>query len=90
MPNTSFVQISCEPAPDIQVGRRVVSGLLISDDDARYLRSLDDTDIVVSLVCQGRRVVHTPLMLLLHRMVKSPFTDDWYISSTAVGALFAK
>lgn len=90
MHNTSFVQISCEAAQDLLIGNRVVSGLLISDCDAYYLRSLTDTDIIVSLVCPGRRVVHTRLAPLLQRLVKAPLSDDWYVSITATGPLFAK
>lgn len=90
MTTAPFIQIHCQPAPDVQVGGRTIQGLLISPEDATQLRSLEDGAAIISLACPGRTALHVRVAALLKRMVPAPFSDDWYISMTATGPLFTK
>ena len=86
----SFVQIHCRPADDVQVGQRTVQGVLISPEDVAFLRTLDGSDVIVTLACPGRKQSHARVGALLKRLVQSPFSDDWYVSVTATGPLYEK
>ncbi len=90
MQKGSFIQINCRPAIDVQVGDRIVQGLLISPEDRAFLRSLGDSEVIVSLVCTGRITLHARGAPLIKRMVPVPYSEDWYISITATGPLYEK
>jgi hypothetical protein len=72
----------------MQVGERVVQGLLISPEDRAYLLSLDNSQITVGLACPGRRTAYARIESLIRRMVPVPYSDDWYVSVTATGPLY--
>ncbi len=86
----SFVQIHCRPAEDIQVGQRTIQGVLISPEDMAFLRTLEGSDVVVTLACPGRKQSHARAGALLKRLVRAPSSDDWYVSVTATGPLYEK
>jgi hypothetical protein len=88
MQQGSFVQVVCRPAPDVQVGEKTVKGVLIAPEDVAFLRSLDDSVVIVSLECPGRKTLHARLQPLIKRMVPSPYSDDWYVSVTGTGPLY--
>ena len=90
MPSGSFTQINCRPAKDVQVGDKTIQGLLISPEDLAFLRSMESSENIVSLVCPGRQTLHARVQPLLKRMVPVPYSEDWYISITATGPLYKK
>jgi hypothetical protein len=90
MPADAEIQLDCRPAADVHAGNRVVQGFLISPDTIALLRGLPDDEVRVCLVCLGRRPVKARAAAILRRAVQVPYSDDWYISSTATGPLFEK
>ena len=88
MTSDTFVQITCRPAENVVVGTKTVEGLLISPEDAAFLRTLDGSTYIVQLECPGRRPLRARVQPILKRMVPVPYSDDWYISVTGTGTLY--
>jgi hypothetical protein len=86
----AFHQIVCRPAEEIRVGDRIIQGFLITPVDVDFIRSVADSDLILRLVCPGRRALEVRPKSLLTRMVQVPHSGDWYISRTGTGPHFTK
>ena len=86
----AIVEVRCQPAPTVWVGAKRVLGLLIAADDAVMLRALAGGPYLVCLECPGRWPVRARLQPLLARMVPVPYANEWYVSASGTGPLYAE